>query len=553
MTAPGITCALSGTPTLRHPSAEDLFERIFTGHSKMMTTIPQLLTAAAHRAPNHAALVAPDGQISFAALEHEADRAARAYLAAGLSKGERVGIWAPNMWEWVAAAIGAQRVGGVLVPLNTRLRGGEVADAVRRASVKYLISIGDFLGRYYPDMLTDQTMPALRRLIVLRGDNQKHESWSHFIAQGDAVPDEILRARAAEIGPDDIADIMFTSGTTGASKGAVFDHKRSIGGGAAWVNISRMTASDRYCVFGPFSHNASYKAGWVAALLAGSTIYWPDAYDAVSILSLIAENKITVMPAPPTVWLEAHACPNRRDFDISSLRFLSTGATTVPIELMRRLKRDLDIDVISTGYGMTECCGSATHTLWTDDIDHVATTCGKPIPGTKIKIVNASGEECAAGEAGEVLIRDSKLLIEYLDNSQATREAVDEDGWLHSGDAGMLDAQGYLKITDRLKDMYIVGGFNVYPAEIERQMNALEGLHACAVIGVPDQRLGEVGHAFIVRSRGSTLTESEVLAWSKTNLANYKIPRGVTFVSELPLNATGKVVKFKLKEMLQKG
>jgi acyl-CoA synthetase (AMP-forming)/AMP-acid ligase II len=517
----------------------------------MMTTIPQLLTAAARRAPSHPALVAQDGQISFAALEHEADRAACAFLAAGLSKGERVGIWAPNMWEWVAAAIGAQRVGGVLVPLNTRLRGGEVADVVRRASVKYLIAIGDFLGRYYPDMLAGETMPDLRRLIVLRGDNQAHENWAHFIAQGARVPDEVLHARAAEIGPDDIADIMFTSGTTGASKGAVFDHKRSIGGAAAWVNISHLTAADRYCVFGPFSHNASYKAGWVAGLLAGATIYWPEAYDAVSILGLIAQNKITVMPAPPTVWLEAHACPSRRDFDISSLRFLSTGATTVPIELMRRLKRDLDIGVISTGYGMTECCGSATHTLWTDDIDRVATTCGKPIPGTEIKIVNALGEECAAGEAGEVLIRDSKLLIEYLDNSQATHEALDKDGWLHSGDAGILDAQGYLKITDRLKDMYIVGGFNVYPAEIERQMSALEGLHACAIIGVPDQRLGEVGHAFIVRARGSTLTESEVLAWSKTHLANYKIPRGVTFVNELPLNATGKVVKFKLKDMLR--
>jgi acyl-CoA synthetase (AMP-forming)/AMP-acid ligase II len=515
-----------------------------------MTTIPQLLTHAARRAPDHPALAAHDGAITFAELEHQADKAAKGFLAAGLRKGERVAVWAPNMWEWVAAAVGAQRVGGVLVPLNTRLRGGEVADIIRRADVKYLISIGNFLGRYYPDMLTGEDMPNLRRLIVLRDGDVKHESWDDFIAAGQAVPDETFAARSADVGPDDIADIMFTSGTTGLPKGALFDHKRSIGGGQAWVNLSGMTAADRYCVFGPFSHNASYKAGWVAGLITGATVYWPDAYDGDAILGLIAKNRITVMPAPPTVWLEAHALPNRKDYDISSLRFLSTGATTVPIELMRRLKRDMDVEVISTGYGMTECCGSATHTLWTDDVELVATTVGKPVAGTEIKVVNAQGDECAAGEAGEVLIRDAKLLIEYLDNPQATSEALDKDGWLHSGDIGVMDADGYLKITDRMKDMYIVGGFNVYPAEIERQMSSLAGLHACAVIGVPDQRLGEVGHVFVVRAAGASLSEAEVLAWSKTNLANYKIPRGITFVDQLPLNATGKVEKFKLREML---
>jgi acyl-CoA synthetase (AMP-forming)/AMP-acid ligase II len=256
------------------------------------------------------------------------------------------------------------------------------------------------------------------------------------------------------------------------------------------------------------------------------------------------------MPAPPTVWLEAHAYPNRKDFDISCLRYLSTGATTVPIELMRQLARDLDHAVISTGYGMTECCGSATHTLPGDDMDIIATTCGKAIAGTEIKVVNSHGDECSAGEAGEILIRDNKLLIEYLGNPEATAQTLDKNGWLHSGDIGVLNAEGYLRITDRLKDMYIVGGFNVYPAEIERQMGSLEGLYACSIIGVPDARLGEVGHAFIIRKPDSTLTEAEVLAWSKVNLANYKIPRGITFVDSFPMNSTGKVLKFQLKQML---
>ena len=513
------------------------------------TTIPALLAAAARRYGSRPALVAADGAISFERLDLEASRAARAFLAAGLEPGERVAVWAPHLWEWVAAAVGAQRVGGVLVPLNTRLRGGEVADVLRRAEVRVLVSIGTFLGRYYPDMLRGEALPGLRRLVVLRGAQGSDEAWEGFLASGEAVSEAALAERVAAVRPDDPADLMFTSGTTGRPKGALFDHARSIRGATAWRDITGMTDQDRYCVFGPFSHNASYKTGWVTGLLTGAAVYWPEAYDAVSVLDLIAQNRISVMPAPPTIWQAVHAHPHRADWDISCLRFLSTGATTIPIELIRRLKRDFIGTVISTGYGMTECCGSATQTLPGDDVERIAQTVGRPIAGTEVRIARPDGSTAAVGEAGEVLIRDGKLLIKYLGDPQATREALDPDGWLHSGDIGALDAEGYLRITDRLKDMYIVGGFNVYPAEIERQMSALEGLHACAVVGVPDERLGEVGHAFIVRSPDSRLTEAEVFAWSKAHLANYKAPRRVTFVDALPTNSTGKVLKFELRRM----
>lgn len=522
----------------------------------MTSTIPALLRDAARRFGDKPALSsAQDGAIGFRSLDAMADRVARALLADGLAKGDRVGVWAPNMWEWVAAAAGAQRVGGVLVPLNTRLRGGEVADIIRRARITHLFSIGDFLGRHYPDMLRGEAMPDLRRIIVLRSDGTKlhgiEQGWEPFLSAGDTIGDEQLAARADDVGPDDLADIMFTSGTTGLPKGAVFDHKRSLGGGRAWCGISGMGPDDRYCVFGPFSHNASYKAGWVAGLMSGATIHWPDAYDGASILDLIAGNRITVMPAPPTVWQEVLDHPDKAAWDIGCLRFLSTGATTIPIQLMRRLRDETPIQILSTGYGMTECCGSATQTLPDDPIERVVQTVGRPIPGTQIRIAGPDGRPLPAGEAGEVLIRDDKLLLYYLDNDQATHSALDADGWLHSGDVGMLDDDGYLRITDRLKDMYIVGGFNVYPAEIERQMGALPGLRACAVIGIPDARLGEVGHAFIVRSPGSTLTEAEVIAWAKANLANYKVPRGVTFIDALPMNSTGKVVKFTLRDLLK--
>ncbi|WP_044564006.1 AMP-binding protein [Azospirillum sp. B4] len=520
-----------------------------------MTTIPALLRTAARKYGSKPALVSrTDGSISFAGLDALADRVARSFLSGGLAQGDRVGIWAPNMAEWVAAAAGAQRVGGVVVPLNTRLKGGEVADIVRRAGIRRLVSIGDFLGRHYPDMLRTEDMPGLRDIIVLRADTAKlagrERAWDAFLADGAGVTDEHLAARAAVVTPSDIADIMFTSGTTGQAKGALFDHKRSLGGGRAWHGITGMTADDHYCVFGPFSHNASYKAGWVSGLMTGATVYWPEAYDGAAVLDLIATNRISVMAAPPTVWQEVLSHPNRADWNISSLRFLSTGGTTIPMELMRNLRRELPNAIVSTGYGMTECCGSATQTLPGDPIERVAGTVGKAIPGTEVRVADANGRPLPAGQAGEVLIRDDKLLIEYLDSPEATRAALDADGWLHSGDIGVFDTDGYLKITDRLKDMYIVGGFNVYPAEIERQMGDLAGLRACAIVGVPDARLGEVGHAFIVRSPSSTLTEVEVIAWSKANLANYKVPRAVTFVDALPMNTSGKVLKFALKQMI---
>lgn len=524
----------------------------------MTTTIPALMRDAAARYRDHPALMSQhDGATSFRELDRQADLVAKALLADGAQPGDRAAIWAPNMWEWVAVAIGIQRAAGVMVPLNTRLKGGEVADIVRRGSIKRLFTIGDFLGRYYPQMLREENMPSLRRRIVLRATPDQRGPdetlWDDFIALAKGTSDAALAAREAMVKPDTLADIMFTSGTTGAPKGALFDHRRSLGGGRAWVNIARQTANDRYCVFGPFSHNASYKAGWIAGLMSGSTVYWPEAYDAVSILNLIADNRITVMPAPPTVFQEMLAHPNWRDWDLSSYRFLSTGATVVPIELMKRLQAETSIAEISTGYGMTECCGSATHTRPGDPMERIAYTVGTALPGTELRIAGPDGATMPVGEPGEVLIRDDKLLIEYLDNPEATRATLDAEGWLHSGDVGYLDADGYLKLTDRLKDMYIVGGFNVYPAEIEKQMTGLPGIHQSAIVGIPDQRLGEVGHAFIVRSAGSTITAEEVIAWSKANLANYKAPRGVTFLDQLPMNSTGKVIKYALKDLLKQG
>ncbi|HTZ69424.1 MAG TPA: AMP-binding protein [Acetobacteraceae bacterium] len=518
----------------------------------LATTIPAALFGAADRFGDATALVDDDGRISFAALGQATRRAAKAFMAAGIGKGDAVGVWAPNMWQWVAAAAGAQAAGGVLVPLNTRMRGREVAAIVNRARIRILVSIGEFLGCDYPAMLHGYDMPGLQRIVVLGrnvSDIGERQAWERFLAQGEQVPDAELEARLAALRPDDLADIMFTSGTTGEAKGALFNHRQSLLGAETWLATSGVSGGDRYMAFGPFSHTASYKAGWVAALLCGCTLYGVNKLDPLSIMALIGTEKINFMPAPPTILQTILTHPRRPDFDLSSLEFISTGAAVVPIELVRRLKLEVGVDRMATGYGLTECCGTATSTRPEDSLEIVANTAGRAAPGIEVCCVRPDGGEAAPGEPGEVLVRAAKVTLGYLDNPKATAEAIDKDGWLHTGDIGTLDEAGNLKITDRLKDMYIVGGFNCYPAEIERDLAGLPGVMHCAVIGVPDERLGEVGRAYIVRAPESTLTEAEVAIWCKQNLANYKAPRSIVFVESLPLNASGKVMKHELRAM----
>ena len=516
-------------------------------------SIPHAVFEAGRRFADRIAIVDDTERMSFAELARETRAAAKACMAAGLRKGDVVGVWAPNMWQWIAAAAGAQAAGAVLVPLNTRMRGPEIAEAASRAGIKLLFSIGKFLGLDYPSMLHAHDMPTLERVVVIGADarqtNGRCQGWHTFLDAGAGITDAALDTRLAELQGSDLADIMFTSGTTGQPKGAIFSHERSLLGAATWRGVTALAPGDRYLAFGPFSHTASYKAGWVTTMLAGCTLYAVNKLDPVSLMTLVSRERIAFMPAPPTILQSIVTHPSLRDFDLSSVRFISTGAAVVPIELVRRLKIDLAVDRIATGYGMTECCGSATATQPDDPLEIVANSAGRAVPGIELRCLRQNGTDAAPGEAGEVLMRGRKLMLRYLDNPAATAETIDADGWLHSGDIGVLDAAGNLSITDRLKDMYIVGGFNCYPAEIERNLAGLHGVTHCAVIGVPDERLGEVGRAYIVRSPHSTLTEADVFAWCRQNLANYKTPRSVTFLDALPLNASGKVMKQALRQL----
>lgn len=522
---------------------------------KVIETVPELLRVAARRWGTKTALLSMDEPpTSFAKLDEWADRHARALIADGMGGGERIGIWAPNMWEWVAAAVGSQRAGGTIVPLNLRLRVAEVTDILERAGVTRLVCIGEHRGETYPPLLRGQALPGLKRVIVLRsgsfGLSGREIAWEDFLAAGNAVTSEQLAERERSVTGDTISDILFTSGTTGRPKGAVFKHSSTVRSGHGMVNFARVTERDCLCPLGPFAHFAGYKGGWVNGLVTGASVCWSEAHDSQSLMNAIETMKITVMPAPPVIWQDILDDPGRRDRDLSSLRFIATGSTTIPPELVRRLIAELNVGQVGTGYGMTESGGMTNFARPDDPVVRVAETAGRPAPDAEVRIVDPDGRECELGRDGEILVRTKRALSEYLDDPEATRAALDPDGWLHTGDVGHIDAQGYLTVTDRLKDMYITNGNNVYPAELEKLMGTIPGIANCAVIGVPDERKGEVGHAFLIRMQGAAVSERDVIAWCRENIAAYKVPAGVSFVEDFPRNSQGKVLKEELRARL---
>ncbi len=330
---------------------------------------------------------------------------------------------------------------------------------------------------------------------------------------------------------------MFTSGTTGRSKGAVTSHERTLGVARAWAECAGLTARDRYLIVNPFFHTFGYKAGILACLLSGAALVPQAVFDAGQAMRLIEAERITVLPGAPTAYVSILDDPARGSFDLSSLRLAVTGAADVPVALVERMRRELGFEVVLTAYGLTEAV-VATMCRPGDAADLVAATSGRAAAGFEVRI----------GPSDEILLRGPNLMLGYLDDPAATASAIDGDGWLHTGDAGRLDAGGYLAITGRIKDMYICGGFNVYPAEVEQVLARLDGVAESAVIGVPDPRLGEVGRAFLVPRPGHALAEADVLAFCRERLANYKVPRRVVFRDALPRNPSGKVLKRVLRE-----
>ncbi|HUO47317.1 MAG TPA: FadD3 family acyl-CoA ligase [Acidimicrobiales bacterium] len=542
-------------------------------------SIPGLVVAAAARFGDAEALADGDVRLSFADLESQALVVTRAAMAAGISPGDRAAIWAPNIAEWVVAALGLLGAGAVLVPINTRFKGPEAAYVLQRSGAVALFSVRGFLGFDYPAMLEGEDLPALDRIVLLRdldesgprseptvADEVPVFAWAEFLAGADGVvegqgamvgrpvTDADARARWAEIGPDDVSDIIFTSGTTGKPKGAVATHAQTLRTFAAWASIVGLSDQDRYLIVNPFFHTFGYKAGILACLLQGSTIVPEAVFDVDRVLETIGRERITMLPGPPTLYQSILDHPRRAEHDLSSLRLAVTGAAVVPVELIRRMRSELTFKTVLTAYGLTESTGVVTMCRQGDAPEVIAETSGRAIPGIEVAIVGdkPGAPALTPGEPGEIVVRGYTVMRGYFEDPEATAEAIDDEGWLHTGDIGVMDEAGNVRITDRKKDMFIVGGFNAYPAEIEGMLLRHPGVGQVAVVGAPDERLGEVGIAFVVPRPGvdpGTLGD-DLVAWARGTMANYKVPRQVVVVEALPLNASGKVLKTELRARL---
>jgi HIP---CoA ligase len=511
-------------------------------------TVPAALDRFVDRFPDQAALITGDRSFTATELRDEVHRAAAALIALGVEHGDRVAVWSPNTWHWVIACLAIHHAGAAVVPLNTRYTASEASDILARTQAPVLFGMGQFLGNDRVADLDRDALPALRHIvrIPIDANDPVQGTWDEFIARG--TDRDAVLARAAAVTPDDVSDVLFTSGTTGRSKGVLCAHRQSLSASASWAANGKITSEDRYLCINPFFHNFGYKAGILACLQTGATLIPHLTFDPPRALQAIEQHRITVLPGPPTIYQTLLDHPARNDYDLSSLRFAVTGAATVPVVLVERMQSELDIDIVLTAYGLTEANGMGTMCRAEDDAVTVATTCGRPFADFELRIDSAEPGE-SGSETGEVLLRGPNVMLGYLDDAAATAAAIDADGWLHTGDIGAVDAKGNLRITDRLKDMYICGGFNVYPAEIEQVLARLDGVADAAVIGVRDERLGEVGRAFLVIRPGAELDEQSVIAYTREHLANFKAPRSVRFVNELPRNSGGKVLKPQLREL----
>ena len=511
-------------------------------------TLPAAIRQSCAQYADRPAIIDGDYRASYAQLLPQIEQAASALIALGVQAGERVAVWAPNVYEWIIAACGTHMAGAVLVPINTRMKGLEANDILERSGCKVLFSVGDFLGSYYPDMIADGRPASLEHIIVLRQapKNPSELSWEGFLARGTAATLAQVSQREAALQGGDMADLMFTSGTTGKPKGVKLGHEASIRTIAEWARVVGLVAGDHFLIINPFFHTFGYKAGWLAALLHGATIYPHQVFDAATVLQRIQDEKITFLPGPPTLFLTMLAHEKLKDYDISSLNATVTGAATVPPVLIAQMRDVLGFKKVTTAYGQTECSGFGTLCDPEDSVETVANYCGKALPGTEIKIVDEHGQTLPPGENGELLIKGFNVMLGYFDDEKATAETI-KDGWLHTGDVGVLNEKGYLKITDRLKDMFIVGGFNCYPAEIERLMASHPDIAQVAVLGVPDERMGEVGVACVIMKAGRQFDAKALHAWCRDNMANYKVPRHFLAFDAFPLNASGKVLKKDLK------
>ena len=523
-------------------------------------TFPEMLRDVAARHPDQEALVDGALRLRFPEMLAEAERLARGLQSLGIVRGDRVAVWASNDWRWVVTAWAIWELGAVITPLSTRWKPAEVAPLLAKTEAKVLVAASEAAGApLLPGLAAFcgrgrarpfESLEALEGVVELAADST--------LAPTELVGGlsfEALRQRGdtassydpSAVTPDALCQILFTSGTTGIPKGVQLHQRQLLQAYWDWSWFAALRPGDRFMVIPPYSHGFGINGGILSCAMRGTTNLPVPVFDPAAALELIERERISIMSGPPALFATLIDQVRFDQTDTSSLHTALIGAAAVPTEIILRMQERIGISHVCNGYGLIE--GSVVSMTRPDDsVDVVTTTTGRAMPGVEVRIVDDEGEEVPRGERGEVWLRSQGIMSGYFRDPDQTAEAMTEEGFLKTGDIGVMDPAGHIAVVDRKKDMYISGGFNAYPAEIENRLLEREDIAAVAVVGVPDERLGEVGHAFVVAARTERLDPQAIRDWAREHLANYKVPRRVHVVESLPLNPNGKVRKDVLRE-----
>ncbi len=523
------------------------------------TTIPAMMRDVAVQHAAREAVVDGAVRLDFAALHAESLRVSRSLAALGLGPGDAVAIWASNGWRWIVAACGIWQLGAIVVPLASRWKAAEVGPLLARVEARLLFAESTSAGEpLYPTLVAQlgagegrpiAGLPRLERVVLLEADSEAAGpparntlDWAAFLAAGEGqqTPD------GSGASPESVAEILFTSGTTGAPKGVELAHRQLLQAYWDWSGVGGLQAGDRFLVIPPYSHGFGLNGGVLACFMRAVANLPIAVFEPRRALDLIARERVSVISGPPTLFATLLAHPDFEPARTRSLRIAFVGAAAVPTELIRAMHERMGIARVINAYGLIEVC-VVSMTRAADPEAVIATTTGRAMPGVEVRIVDASGRDVPDGGSGEIQVRSPGVMRGYFRDPEQTRAALAEGGWFRTGDVGLRDAAGHIRVVDRLKDAYNCGGFSAYPAEIESQLLEWEPIAQVAVVGIPDAKLGEVGHAFVIPRSGQVFDVEALLAWARTRMANYKVPRRVHLVDALPLNANGKVRKDALR------
>jgi fatty-acyl-CoA synthase len=487
-----------------------------------------------------------DVRLTYRELWEQTSRCARGLLAHGVQRGDRVGIWAPNRYEWVVLQYAAARVGAILVNVNPAYRTAELEYALRQSGVKLLVLARRFRQTDYVAMLADvrERCPDLREALVLEDD------WEGLLASGDAVDDAELARRERALGFDDPVNIQYTSGTTGSPKGATLSHHNILNNGYLTCEQIGFSEHDRLCAPVPLYHTFGCVLAALGCSTHGACLVLPgESFDPLAVLETVQAERCTALYGVPTMFILELDHPRFDEFDLSSLRTGIMAGAPCPVEVMKRVQTRMHMRDVSIVCGMTETSPTSTQTAMDDPLEKRVGTVGRVHPHVEVKIVDRhSGRTVPRGTAGEQCTRGYNVMLGYWNNPEATAEAIDAAGWMHTGDLATMDEDGYVNIVGRIKDMLIRGGENIYPREIEEFLHAHPAVSDVQVIGVPSERYGEEAMAWVKLRDGAVVTGDELAAYCKGRIAGYKIPRYWKFVDDFPMTVTGKIQKFRMRE-----